>query len=74
MIPNERERVLDLVNDAGGQRADRRHPFRQQQSLLKLALGGHVDDRRDGTLEAPRRIGDEAPVHANVSWFTANTS
>ena len=31
MIPDERERVLDLVNDARRERSDRAHALREQQ-------------------------------------------
>ncbi len=70
MAPDERKRILDLVNDACGQRADRRHAFCQQQPLLKLALRRHVDDRGDGTFEPSLAVLDEPPVYANVPWLS----
>jgi hypothetical protein len=67
MIPHEGEGVLDLVNDARGEGSNRGHPFRQDETLLELVLGGHVGNRHECPLEAPVFVFDEPPVRADIA-------
>ncbi len=67
---DRRERIVDLVHDAGGELADRRELFGLRESVHRLAPFGHVltdrDDVGDGRVVEPHRDLRD-PVRAQVA-------